>query len=352
MNALEYSLRALTPIVTGDAVHRNDKLLGTGLRGSLRYQYWLIKAMEQWAVDPQAALRLAYNKELNPLTEKRDLSSHEKIRVALEQVGPVVQLFGTTGWRAVFDLRIDTESADNGKTGVALDGSARSGNKAAYRWQAVLRFVRNRETPLLQMPKNDQPAIMSPEEEIQKLMAFVHHHGWLGAAPQNGHGWVRIDPQPGNAVPIAENPFFAARELLLTRSVMHALEVKLNHYFSGKLNAARYDQVKKERYAKSLRYIAGEQAENMRAGNTAVKPIGYEIRRYLKSLCPQNNPFGHGGFASHVHVTHPVEMGGQWAVRLRYCTREGIAATDRHTPGKWLDWCTRVLMHGEIAKTP
>lgn len=365
MEILEYSVRSLTPIVTGDTNKTNTKLLGTGLKGSLRYQYWLMKAMEKWVESPQGAHLLPYRAELEDADSvEKTHTKEEALREALRKAGPVVQLFGTTGWRPVFDM----ELKDCRRVWGRMPCSARFGATAPYQWEFFLRFKRNRLTRALDKIENQKGIPFIPENELQALMGFVHHWGWLGSAPQNGLGWVELSPIPRiqSALPSA-NPIFDGRDIFLTHHEFQILTDQLHQFYRIKLSSG----TNRARYLNSMAYIAQDPP-----------PIGYEIRRLLKYVhscvskrADWRNPrnifkpvinnnnekslFGSVEIipaypdrgrrdealhhSSHIHISHPLGTEDGYRLRIRICSRPDGGVVEGIIPGQFLDWCENFL---------
>ncbi len=334
-SALSFSVHSLTPIVTGDHDRRNTELLATGLLGSLRYQHWLLKAMQAWETDNQNPLYPFYSAELAPDATIPDKT--ERLKKRLEKVGPVVALFGGTGWKRMFRLAIENPASRDKQP-----ASARSGQQAAYQWDFTLRFTPDRESPAF-----EQQFHTTVEKELRSLMSFVHHYGWLGAAPQNGFGWVEVKE---NKKTMAKenlpknNPVFAAKDVVLTESQYQTLTNVLIQMYEQKFqnaaqrvkqleqdmgssashnhkkNELKREKIKKQRYGNSLDHI----------NSNGSPPIGYEIRRWLYDdqgggAAPKSF-FGRGGnngYAGYIHVSHPTrkEQDNGWLLRLRFACR-------------------------------
>jgi hypothetical protein len=328
-----FAFTSLTPIVTGDHDRRNLELLATGLMGSLRYQYWLIKAMETWEKNSSDPQYPQYAAELDH-PDYQSEHSKKNLRKALLKAGPVVQLFGATGWKHAFRLELPGVP----RHGTALQpASARpTDTLAPYNWQFSLRLKPDRQLDILS-------GMMDWQEEVKKLLGFVHHYGWLGASPQNGFGWVSLDsPLQAGAI-IPGNPVFSAEDVLLSEDEMRRLQEVLLAYYEQKKSAA-YGRDNK-RYDESLRYIRKHPP-----------PIGYEIRRFLKEKCFANSdvlgkPGEYNGWASHIHVSHPVKDGAGYRFRLRFCSRPGanggiLPAGEK--PQAWIDACRDKLKNIKV----
>jgi CRISPR type III-B/RAMP module RAMP protein Cmr1 len=321
MNQLSCTISSLTPIVTGDHEHRNTELLATGILGSLRYQYWLLKAMQAWQKKQSYPHCSA---DLPPAGSK---NFTEELRKA----GPVVQLFGATNWKKMFRLEI-AEAEKSEKQAC----SARSDWKGhpdidPWQWTFKLTFRQDRTSPIFAELAQENGT--SLEKELHSLMAFVHQHGWLGAAPQNGLGWVTVQNDGLERISLPEkNPVFAAKDVLFSKQEADRLRAELIRYYEGKGTV--------NRYAASVRHLKRKPY-----------PVGYEIRRWLRDKKKPSFFFGgkdragvdHAGF---VHVTHPVvQSDGSWRIRMRFTVRPddngGINPIAK--PADWLDDCEKLL---------
>lgn len=313
MILLRYTVTSLTPIVTGDNRHRNTELQATGLLGSLRYQYWLLKTMQAWQADPQHPVYPRFKDELPTKKGTHDSA----FRAALTAAGPVVQLFGATNWKKMFRLEI-VEAKKSEKQAC----SARSdwkGHPDIDPWQWTFKLIVHRDRPSRIFAELAEENGTSLEEELHSLMAFVHHYGWLGAAPQNGLGWVKVQGEGVERISLPEkNPVFAAKDILLNKQDTEQLRAELIRYYEGKGTACD-PSWKLNRYAASVRQLKKKPY-----------PVGYEIRRWLrKQMFPsadyrneQEKYFGNRDHAGFVHVTHPdVQPDSGWRIRMRFTAR-------------------------------
>ena len=309
-----YAIHSLTPIVTGDHDRRNKELLATGLLGSLRYQYWLLKAMEEWKKSKQEDRQPDYPPYSADLAPDETIKNKtERLTKALKKVGPVVGLFGGTGWKRMFRLDITNAVHD---PEAPQPASARYNKTAPYNWRFELTFRSDRKSAAWDALQ------INLEKEIRQLMSFVHHYGWLGAAPQNGFGWVEVKKQDGSEPACCcdlepDNPVFAAKDVIFTEDQFQGLKRQLRRFYLAKESEA--SGWKKERYAGSLCYI----------DNFGSPPIGYEIRRWLYDNNGGNaspvSYFGRGGrddgYAGYVHVSHPISKENLWRLQLRFTAR-------------------------------
>jgi CRISPR-associated protein Cmr1 len=95
MKTLEISVQPLTPILTGGANRTTDRLHETGIIGSLRWWYEaIVRGLGGSACDPT----------------KHECSYEGGLC-------DVCQVFGATGWKRGFDLRIVRDEARSGSAG-------------------------------------------------------------------------------------------------------------------------------------------------------------------------------------------------------------------------------------------
>ena len=219
MKPLSYSITSHTPIVTGDHDHRNTELQATGILGSLRYQYWLLKAVQAWQADPDNPVYPRYSGVNLPVKG----NNKRKFLLALGEAGSVVQLFGDTNWKKMFRLEI----ADAVR-GQAQPCSARADDKNAekkpYQWERLTLNVHQDRT-ISFFNGTERERI---HNEVEELMSFVHHYGWLGAAPQNGLGWVCVQGQEKKRLVLPQdNPVFAAKDIIFSKKEADRLRTEL-----------------------------------------------------------------------------------------------------------------------------
>ncbi|CAK8719097.1 hypothetical protein GMJAKD_08370 [Candidatus Electrothrix aarhusensis] len=227
MKSLSYSITSRTPIVTGDHDHRNTELQATGILGSLRYQYWLLKAVQAWQTDPENPVYPLYSAELPSKKGPKDPAFF----TALGAAGSVVQLFGGTNWKKMFRFAL-TEAVQGAGQPCSARADDRQAQKTPYQWkQVALTFQQDRKISFFNGTEGERI-----HNEVEELMSFVHQYGWLGAAPQNGLGWVRVQGQAQNQPSLPNNnPVFAAKDIVLTAQEADRLKDELLDFFSKKM---------------------------------------------------------------------------------------------------------------------
>ncbi len=115
---MQITIKTLTPLWTGGADKKCDRIHETGIIGSLRWWYEaIVRGFGGYACDPTSSGNDVPKKcELNEQKFRRDLTSGKSVQEILDnQLCPACQLFGCTGWGRKFKL------------GISRDGSFRHG---------------------------------------------------------------------------------------------------------------------------------------------------------------------------------------------------------------------------------
>ncbi len=181
---LTITLKTLTPLWTGGADGKSDRLHVTGMMGSLRWWYEaVVRGWDGYACDPthQSCIYDA-DKPYNDLC-----------------LG--CQLFGATGWARRFRLSLDDATRPAGTTGPQQP----NGN----------RFKRNNpnQPPSWYFPSQGRGgtfalSIVPTSEDfdpliILGLLKLVEQRAGLAAKTQLGYGWIKLQESP----PIDANAF-------------------------------------------------------------------------------------------------------------------------------------------------
>jgi len=105
---VEVRIKTLTPLWTGDINRKCSKLKETGIIGSLRWWYEaLIRGLGGYACDPSSTDQEYKKCELKQDKFHKALKEGKSIEKALdEQICPVCQLFGCTGWGKKVRIKI------------------------------------------------------------------------------------------------------------------------------------------------------------------------------------------------------------------------------------------------------
>lgn len=91
---MEFKLKALTPIWTGNVEMKCDRLHETGIIGSIRWWYEaLVRGLGGYACDPRS-------KDKNKRCEfdTKSFQKNKNREVELQKICPACQVFGCTGW--------------------------------------------------------------------------------------------------------------------------------------------------------------------------------------------------------------------------------------------------------------
>lgn len=161
---MELQLKTLTPLWTGGvATGQMDRLHETGILGSLRWWYEaIVRGLGRRACDP---------------TTHSCLYDADKPNNGLCDV---CRVFGATGWRRRFSLRLDADMRpiwNNDSLNIRPHGRTRGWYLSpGCLGTATMRFTGDRET--LQI--------------IKALLLFMEKYGNLGARPQLGYGRFQI----------------------------------------------------------------------------------------------------------------------------------------------------------------
>lgn len=115
-NVFIIKVKTLTPIWTGGAERKCDRLYETGIMGSLRWWYEaIVRGLVGYACDPtneDSRCKIDQDKF------KKSMKSGKTVQEALnKQICPVCQLFGCTGWSRRFKLETDGISENDIKKG-------------------------------------------------------------------------------------------------------------------------------------------------------------------------------------------------------------------------------------------
>ena len=178
---MEIRLRTLTPLWTGGADRRSDRLRVTGIIGSLRWWYEaLVRGLGGYACDPSLGSCLYDDQKPGG------------------GICAACRLFGTTGWARRFRLGIVSD-------GTEPEGPVGARQPDGDRFSAA-RGAREPSRPswYFSGPGRGGAVVLSlvplaPDFEpnvVLGLCKLIERHAGLAARTQLGYGWVRVeDPQ-------------------------------------------------------------------------------------------------------------------------------------------------------------
>ncbi|RJO61286.1 type III-B CRISPR module RAMP protein Cmr1 [candidate division WS5 bacterium] len=114
---MEFRLKTLTPIWTGNVDMKCDRLHETGIIGSIRWWYEaLVRGLGGYACDPTSKI-----KEERCEFDTKSYQKNENLEVELKKICPACQMFGCTGWgkkiRWVIDDSSMSKNINTGRTG-------------------------------------------------------------------------------------------------------------------------------------------------------------------------------------------------------------------------------------------
>ena len=189
MSEFKVTFKTLTPLWTGDAERKNTKLRETGIIGSLRWWYEaLIRGLGGSVCDPTSDNKCKLNQE----KFKKALRKGKPIQDALsEQICPVCQLFGCTGWARKFRLEIESinlavipEIKIGTREKRVIKGKERYLIRNAKGFMAdgsiVLKFI-----PLRKISSNEWAL-------LNKTLKIIADYGAFGSHTSQGNGVIQI----------------------------------------------------------------------------------------------------------------------------------------------------------------
>jgi CRISPR-associated protein Cmr1 len=202
MRELSLTIQTITPIWTGGADGKMDRLHETGLMGSLRWWYEVIvRGVGGHACDPTSEKKCTFDKEKYEKSTEKGLPTS----VCLNNAGlcDACQVFGTTGWKRRFRLEIDdsnlkevekfniqpTTTGDRykHKYGKLVIKNGKKQNSAWYFKSKAKAGV----FLLKIVPMPDFDPIL-----IHGVLKLIQNYGGLGSKSQLGCGIIKIIEEP------------------------------------------------------------------------------------------------------------------------------------------------------------
>lgn len=174
---LEITLKTLTPLWTGGAYGKMDRIHETGIIGSLRWWYEaIVRGLGGQACDPSQG---TCQFDAEKYAKSRASDEHQRLRDA--GLCDVCQVFGATGWRRRFRLKVDDSKLSETWSGKAINVRPPDRNRGWYLNPGKV--------------GNFTLRIMADEAlraQVLALIQFMARYGNLGARPQLGYGQVEI----------------------------------------------------------------------------------------------------------------------------------------------------------------
>ena len=184
LGQITVKIKPLTPIWTGDENRKCKTLRETGIIGSLRWWYEaLVRGLGGSACDPTDKDSRC---KLDQAKFKKAVKSGKSVQEALnEQICPVCQLFGCTGWTRKFRLEVQFNATI---PELWIGTREKRGNKYLKRNVAgfmsdgtiILKFI-----PLRGITLNEWVS-------LNKTLEIIANYGAFGAKTSQGNGVIEI----------------------------------------------------------------------------------------------------------------------------------------------------------------
>jgi CRISPR-associated protein Cmr1 len=204
---LEITLKTLTPLWTGGADGKSDRLHVTGILGSLRWWYEaIVRGLGGYVSDPTAepsAARSEFDTAAYAQAQRDKRPYAETLAAGLKTVCPVSYLFGTTGWARLFQLQaVDVPTTPlHFRTMVGMNQG----------WLTRIFGGESRNISDLKVPYGElrcQVALRGHDSEFARnqlalALRFAAEHAGLGAKLQHGFGQITLTlPAPMASVTV------------------------------------------------------------------------------------------------------------------------------------------------------
>lgn len=221
---LEITLSTLTPIWTGGADGKSDRLHVTGIMGSLRWWYEvMVRGIGGHACDPTSP-------------DKPRCSYDSTKPETFKDVCEVCRVFGATGWARRFQLVVSDEKKLQPVSSwrptikasrpdyIALDGTTKSPKGWFFKYPP-----RSGETTLNVITRDKQ----FQAEIITGLIQFIADWASIGAKPQMGFGLIDLTSR--------QNPQYILHHLQATVGARPYVDVpSLQNVFFASIDAAKF----------------------------------------------------------------------------------------------------------------
>ena len=182
MKEIKVTFNTLTPLWTGDAWQKSDKLKLTGIIGSFRWWFEaLVRGMGYKACDCTGD-----NKCQAEIKEPKEMAN---IKLC-----PACYLFGTTGWKGRFRVMVESEDLQklyNGKVMVQIKGGKKWHYESGLMGSATLKF--SYEDMVIGEKDGSFVKMSSAFPSILKILLYlISEYGMLGAKTSMGYGVVKF----------------------------------------------------------------------------------------------------------------------------------------------------------------
>jgi len=181
MKSMSIEIKTLTPIWTGGVKGNCDILHETGIIGSMRWWYEaIVRGLGGYACDP-VEQGCIFDKGKYDDAKNEGKTEHEALHTA--GLCDVCQVFGATGWKRRFSLRIIhdiTISAWKGKEMLNVCPPTRS-----HGW-----FLPAGRVGSFTLKIHGDSDVIA---RLVSLLLFIEEWGAIGAKPQLGYGFFKIN---------------------------------------------------------------------------------------------------------------------------------------------------------------
>ncbi|HDL85852.1 MAG TPA: type III-B CRISPR module RAMP protein Cmr1 [Candidatus Acetothermia bacterium] len=179
---LTIKLKTLTPLWTGGADGKSDRLRITGIIGSLRWWYEaIVRGMGGYACDPVGGDRCEFD-----VKDKR---------APKEQLCPACWLFGCTGWARRFRLVVRDTTQPDGPTGAQCPTGNRFRRNSTNEKPAWYFSNGPGRSGTITMSVIPLAADFDPNV-ILGLFKLIERYAGLAAKTQLGYGWIQLEEPP------------------------------------------------------------------------------------------------------------------------------------------------------------
>jgi CRISPR-associated protein Cmr1 len=192
MSDLKLTIETITPIWTGGAEGKMDRLHETGIMGSLRWWYEVIvRGVGGHACDPTSEKKCVFDKEQFDKSTNKGLP----LTACLKDAGlcDACQVFGATGWKRRFRLEItnaNLKDVNFPKLQTSGDRYKKDKTKGRPSWY----FKSSAKEGIFTI--NIIPMIGFDSALIHGVLRLIQNHGGIASKTQLGCGRIKITDEP------------------------------------------------------------------------------------------------------------------------------------------------------------
>ncbi|ACR79383.1 type III-B CRISPR module RAMP protein Cmr1 [Kosmotoga olearia] len=179
---ITFKIKTLTPLWTGGADEKMDRIHETGIIGSIRWWYEVVaRGLGYHVCDPTSDNRCGLS--------GKEKNNEERI----SKLCPACYLFGTTGWKRMFNLQITSEGkqpVEGNKIFCQVTNSKINKNWLRKVFEQNLddkNFFGSLELKILS--RNSEKQV---EDQLKAVLSIMSEFGSIGAKPQFGYGLFEL----------------------------------------------------------------------------------------------------------------------------------------------------------------